>query len=134
MSEEFYTKKEIGKIGESLAKKYFEKKGYHVNKGFGSSPDLKIYRTEPSNNRSKTSNYITCEVKCSNIDKPVHRPNDKQKEKNQILALVKLDEVKFDSIEFKIKFRVLGDCFVDEDELPLKFVEKKWDVNEVDKK
>lgn len=125
------SRKELGRLGEDLVKRYLSLKDFHAEKGYGSIPDLMVFLTKPSNNRSRLSNYYTCEVKTTANKEYVHRPSERQKSKNDIYVLVKIRENLFNEIKFKIQFRELAD------DLPNVFKEKlpfnEWETVEYDK-
>lgn len=102
--------KRIGRLGENLVQKFLRDLGFGVGKGFGSSPDLKIYRSEIARKTHTNLGYITCEVKTTESQEYVHRPGDKQRERNDLLCLVKVLENKpLGGVRARLQFRVLGD-------------------------
>lgn len=122
--------KRIGKIGEDLAKEYLKRKGFGVSKGFGSSPDLKVYKSLTARDTHPVMGFITCEVKTSESDS-VHRPPKKQREGNDLLALVKIRKNTPKKVKFEIKFELLNSMINNLFKKQLTFNE--WEVLEYGK-
>nr|QBN22367.1 hypothetical protein [uncultured archaeon] len=96
------TRKEMGDLGERIAKKYLEKRGFYVERE--NWTDLVVYDEKPRDYFERREKSVSCEVKTSKDYIP-STPPPRQRRNSDLVAQVQIREMAQGEVSFKIRFR-----------------------------